>query len=171
MLMNSSAVAAYPASHVSMQFVATAEQLLGSLSTELFAAAPDTEVMILLGPSPMRAQEVYSMTCSTAGVSASQSAEVSSEQPPATYTATAAKTVLRKLILATAAGPEGPASKGERAFPASVACTSEIWTSRCTRPVTFLAWWIHIVLSGAALLAKATAIREPEDVLSQPCGE
>lgn len=55
------------------------------------------------------------MTCSTAGVSPSQSAEVNSKQPPANYTATAAKTVLRKLILATAAGPEGPAFKGEGA--------------------------------------------------------
>ncbi len=95
--------------------MAAAEQLLSSLSPKLFADAQDAEIMILLGPSPMRAQEVYSMTCSTAGVSPSQSAEVNSKQPPANYTATAAKTVLRKLILATAAGPEGPAFKGEGA--------------------------------------------------------
>ena len=73
------------------------------------------------------------MTCSTAGVSATQSAEVNSEQPPASYTATAAKTVLRKLILATAAGPEGPASKGEEMLPASVACMSRELTLRCTK--------------------------------------
>lgn len=103
-----------PLLRLPVQFVAAADQLLSSLSPELFAAAPDTEIIFLFGPSPMRAQEVYSMTCSTAGVSASQSAEISSQQPTGHYIATASKTVLRKLILATAAGPEGPASKGEK---------------------------------------------------------
>ena len=95
-----------------MQFVAAADQLLSSLSPELFAAALDQEVELLLGPSPMRAQEIYSMTCST-GSSDPQPSEVNSEHSTASYTATAAKTVLRKLIIATASGPEGPASKGE----------------------------------------------------------
>ena len=64
------------------------------------------------------------MTCSTAGVRASLSAEVGSQQPPGNYVATASKTVLRKLILATAAGPEGPASKGEEELRAMIACGS-----------------------------------------------
>ena len=112
------------------------------------------------------------MTCSTAGVSASQSAEVSSEQPPATYTATAAKTVLRKLILATAAGPEGPASKGERGIP-RLSCLYIRDMDLKVHQACDLSCLVdtYCPLRGQALLAKATAIREPEDVLSQQCGE
>ena len=55
------------------------------------------------------------MTCSS-GITASQGAEASSEQIPPNYTSTASKLVLRKLTLATATGPEGPASKGRHAL-------------------------------------------------------
>ena len=111
-----------PCFGVPVQFVAAADQLLSSLSPELFAAAPDTDIIFLLGTSPMRPQEIYSITCST-GSSASQSVEIKSEQSSPSYSATAAKVVLRKLTLATAAGPEGPASKGEGASLTSKALT------------------------------------------------
>jgi len=94
-----------------MQFVGAAEKLLSSISPELFASSHSTDIVFLLGPSPMRALEVYSMTCSTSH-SASENDENDSQQDPGSYTATASRTVLRKLILSTAAGTEGPASKG-----------------------------------------------------------
>ena len=94
-----------------MQFVGAAENLLSSISPELFASSHGTEIVFLLGPSPMRALEVYSMTCSTS-CSASENDENDSQQAPGSYMATVSRTVLRKLILATAAGTEGPASKG-----------------------------------------------------------
>lgn len=90
-----------------MQFIAAADELLSSLSPELFSACQDTEVVFVLGPSPMRALETYSLACS-----ASANDEGSALQGPAASAAAASRAVLRKLILSTAAGPEGPASRG-----------------------------------------------------------
>jgi hypothetical protein len=85
---------------------------MGALTPQLFSACPDTEVVFLLGPSPMRAVEAYSMTCSKYSAS---NGEGPGSQPEQTHHAAAAsRAVLRKLILATAAGPEGPASRGEQ---------------------------------------------------------
>ena len=85
---------------------------MGVLTPQLFTACPDTELAFLLGPSPMRAVEAYSMTCSKC--SAADGDGSGSQQELTKHAAAASRAVLRKLILATAAGPEGPASRGEQ---------------------------------------------------------
>ena len=82
---------------------------MGFLTPQLFTACPDTELAFLLGPSPMRALEAYSMTCSAADGDGS-----GPQQEQTNHAAAASRAVLRKLILATAAGPEGPASRGKQ---------------------------------------------------------
>lgn len=84
---------------------------MGFLTPQLFTACPDTELAFLLGPSPMRAVEVYSMTCKC---SAADGGGSGSHQEQTNHAAAASRAVLRKLILATAAGPEGPASRGKQ---------------------------------------------------------
>ena len=90
------------------QFVAAAESLLISLSPELFADSRKTQLAFVLGPSPTRASEVYSASFAVCGSSQDRVEAAQACSAPA-----ASKTVLRELILATAAGPEGPASRGK----------------------------------------------------------
>ena len=90
------------------QFVAAAESLLSSLSAELFAGSRNTQLTFVLGPSPTRALEVYSASFAICGSSQDRAKAAQACSAPA-----ASKTVLRELILATAAGPEGPASRGK----------------------------------------------------------
>ena len=91
-----------------MQFVAAAESLLSSLSPELFAGKWNTQLAFVLGPSPTRAVEVYSASFAVCG--SSQDGAMAAQERASSA---ASKTVLRELILATAAGPEGPASRGK----------------------------------------------------------
>ena len=85
---------------------------MGVLTPQLFTACPDTELAFLLGPSPMRALEAYSMTCSKCRAADGDGS--GSQQEQTNHAAAASRAVLRKLILATAAGPEGPASRGKQ---------------------------------------------------------
>ena len=90
------------------QFVAAAESLLSALSPELFAGSRNTQLTFVLGPSPTRALEVYnaSFVVPGGGQDGAKAAQACSAMA-------ASKTVLRELILATAAGSEGPASRGK----------------------------------------------------------
>ena len=88
--------------------MAAAESQLSSMSPELFAGSQNTQLAFVLGSSPIRALEVYSVSFAASG-SSQDDAQAAQERAAAA----ASKTVLRELLLATAAGPEGPASRGK----------------------------------------------------------
>lgn len=82
-------------------------ELTAALSLAIFNSQESTQVYFVLGPSPLRPMETYSLACSAV-------TDVVAESDARSYARTndISRKVLRSLITNTASAPEGKASSG-----------------------------------------------------------
>lgn len=94
-----------------MQFIGGVEAITAALDTAVMQ--PSRRILFLLGPSPLRPLETYSL--SWPAVAAAHGAAVG-EHAEQEAARDASRRVLRSLIIQTAAEKEGKASAGEDAL-------------------------------------------------------